>query len=862
MPNRPLLIFPTPITIGRRRRPIIPPTVHFPEFNRQKERLVPKFENVGRAFDARRAELLTQPTGAIPEQVLVLETVGGIDDFMTAVRSIPGMEWLGEWDEEDIAPDEDFYSDEEHREKLLSGRLYLVMTNQSAISELLSMWDRYKADPAAALPYGRAKWKKMFQLLREIRPWGLRDRLLDTGILHDWKIRVAKGFDVVHFETELWYKENEVTRNQSAEVIRRLLSDKGGTLIKQSIIPEIRYHGILAELPVSSIQEIIDNPNTQLVRCDQVMFFRPSGQAAVGIPQDESLPGPGIPESAGPSGSPLIALLDGLPLENHELLAGRLIIDDPDNWSRDYPPHERFHGTAMASLIVHDELDSGQIPLNTPIYVRPILKPESSDWHDTKVESVPEDELPIDLVHRAVKRMIEGERGEPPVAPTVKIVNLSVCDPSRPLLNYLSPWARLLDWLSWRYNLLFVVSVGNQGEDIELSTQREDLRTLEAEELEAEVIRSVARNYMRRRILSPSEAINAISVAGSNEDLAPAREISPLISPLSSAAMPSPFNSLGLGFRRSIKPDVVYRGGKQLFLEKLGNTHEKATLVMSNSSLPPGQRAASPGRLAGELSATRYSRGTSNAAALTSRVAAQLYAVLDNLRRGSAAETIDDRYMPVLLKALAVHSSSWGEAQGILENLLRPISQPRKLRENINRFLGFGHIMPDRVYSSTDQRATLIGFSSIGYDEGHLYSVPLPPSLSGQRIWRRLVITLAWFTPINPSHRAYRRAALSFDTPREVLQQLSVNREESDNNAVKRGTVQHEIFEGEKASVFVEGDMLEIRINCRADAGDLTDTVPYAIVATLEVAEGIEIPIYDEIQTRIRPAVPIRPTPL
>ena len=154
------------------------------------------------------------------------------------------------------------------------------------------------------------------------------------------------------------------------------------------------------------------------------------------------------------------------------------------------------------------------------------------------------------------------------------------------------------------------------------------------------------------------------------------------------------------------------------------------------------------------------------------------------------------------------------------------------------------------------------GVSSIGHDEGHLYSVPLPPSLSGQGIWRRLIITLAWFTPINPSHRAYRRAALSFDSPKEVLQQLLVNREESDHNAVKRGTVQHEIFEGEKASIFAEGDILKIQVNCRADAGDLVDVVPYAIVATLEIAEGIDISIYNEIQTRIRPAVPVRPTPI
>ncbi len=208
---------------------------------------------------------------------------------------------------------------------------------------------------------------------------------------------------------------------------------------------------------------------------------------------------------------------------------------------------------------------------------------------------------------------------------------------------------------------------------------------------------------------------------------------------------------------------------------------------------------------------------------------------------------------------LIVHSTSWGETQFILESLLKSISQPRKLKENINRFLGYGHVTPDRVYFCTDQRTTLIGCSAIGHDEGHIYTVPLPPSLSGQKIWRRLVVTLAWFSPINPSHRSYRKAALWFEPPKE---ELLVDRQESDWQSVKRGTVQHEILEGEKASAFIEDQALEIIVNCRADAGELSETVPYAIAATLEIAEGIDISIYNEIQTRVRPTVQVRPRPL
>jgi hypothetical protein len=67
---------------------------------------------------------------------------------------------------------------------------------------------------------------------------------------------------------------------------------------------------------------------------------------------------------------------------------------------------------------------------------------------------------------------------------------------------------------------------------------------------------------------------------------------------------------------------------------------------------------------------------------------------------------------------------------------------------------------------------------------------------------------------------------------------------QADWHAVQRGTVQHEILEGEKAAAFIDGDNLEIQVNCRADAGVLEDMVPYALATTLEVAEEINIDIY------------------
>ncbi len=90
---------------------------------------------------------------------------------------------------------------------------------------------------------------------------------------------------------------------------------------------------------------------------------------------------------------------------------------------------------------------------------------------------------------------------------------------------------------------------------------------------------------------------------------------------------------------------------------------------------------------------------------------------------------------------------------------------------------------------------------------------------------------------------------------------MKVKRQQAESRAVKRGTVQHEVLEGEQASAFVEDDNLVIQVNCTSDAGILADSVPYALVTTLEVAEDIDIPIYDEVRARI-PAAQVRVTPV
>jgi hypothetical protein len=231
-----------------------------------------------------------------------------------------------------------------------------------------------------------------------------------------------------------------------------------------------------------------------------------------------------------------------------------------------------------------------------------------------------------------------------------------------------------------------------------------------------------------------------------------------------------------------------------------------------------------------------------------SRAAGMLYEVLDELRADPGGEIIDTVPRSVWLKALLAHGADWGDAGLRLEDLLRTPGNSRQFKEYLTRLIGYGAVDVSRVRECTAYRATAISGGVLSVDQAHTHRYPLPPSLSGQRGRRRLTLTLAWLSPVNPRHQAWRRADLWFAPPKDPLQ---VERRQADWRAARRGTLQHEVLEGDEAAVFVDGDNLEIQVNCRAEAGTLEEGVPYTLIITLEAAEEIGVPIYDEVRVRV-----------
>lgn len=867
MPEKPILIFPAATTARRARLPPSgPPRPPRPSQARQRQRLSTRFQALERQFGT----IQVGTEGIDPEQVIVLETIGSLSNFQNVVRRIPGMEWLGDFDADIEADDPGFLSDGTDAAEL-KGRLFVVAANRSAYTELLQRWNQWVQTANEKLPRNYGALAEVFKYLNDVRLWGASDRVHATGVVHWWEAGLASNVPTIRFDVELWCRSQPAGRDAAFRRIQSATETAGGQCIKQSQIPEIDYHGVLMEIPAPTIREAVDALNTggdtRFLRLIDVKYFAPMGQASIasipeGAPMQPS-------EQPAPTEEPVAALLDGLPLANHAVLQGRLRIDDPDDYGARYQVGEHKHGTAMASLVTHGELDAGEPTLDSLVYVRPVMVPGSPDHNNQRWETFPPNELPVDLIHRAVRRMFEDDGQTPAQARSVKIINLSLGDASQLFDRHMSPWARLLDWLSWKYHVLFIVSAGNHLETITIPVPPAAVSDLSDDDLRAHTLRSMAHQRAQRRLLAPAESINAVTIGALHAQTSPDTPPTHFVDLLRQAALPSPVSSIASGFRRGIKPEVLVPGGRRHYTPRIPTTGTNAVFEISNASAQPGQLVAAPGGAAVPPRHATRSSGTSNAAALTTRRAIHFLSDIVQMRTEPGGDVLTDDRLAVVLKAMLVHGASWGEWPEFINQVFNDTDNGMERwwrnKRNCERLLGYGPVDFDRGTVCSDQRVILLGCGELRTDEGHIYDVPLPPALHAQTVRRRLTITLAWLSPVNPRHRNYRVADLWFDPPQND-EYLLVRRTDVDHDAVTRGTVQHEVLEGEKSVAITETDTMPIQVNCRADgASKLIHAVPYALLVSLETASPLAVSIYNQIRAeinrkrepaRIRPALP------
>lgn len=805
------------------------PRVSFRNESERVGRIDSRFEEAVAAFGA-EVQLVESVQAADPQLVLVFEALDERADLAAVAQKL-GLEILVE-SEGAIEPTEDYQLiSKKPRDPFIGSCLHAVCLNQTALDNLMSLWTTWKRNQS--LPYGYSPLRELFAHLKDLRLWGPQDRLK----MLDWDEHFAGRItDQPHaLEIELWYRRSPQTRLASQREVTALVEQAGGQVHASAVIEQIGYHGLKCTVPTHVLLDLARGNfgSVQVVRSANVMYLRVTGQGLpiIGPPVDAT-PGQDSPI---PTTEPVVCLLDGVPAANHPLLRDRVIVHDPDDLLSNATVEELKHGTWMASAAIWGDRGSNEPAASRPVLVRPILTP-SNETAD-RSEELPAVELVPDLMWRVFRELFDGEGAEGPAGPQIAVVNLSVGDPASPFDSILSSWARIIDWLSYEYGVLVVVSVGNHPRlRLEPRNSRE-IAELVGEERRQAVLDAQEREQTNRRPLAPAESVNALAVGALHDDASGTNPQGYALDPADGLVSLSPISATGSGYRRSIKPDLVANGGRVIFRDP--PTPEDSVSFASLSSIGPGIRVATPTQ-----NKEAFIAGTSPAAALVTRQAARIHDLIDEI---TAGRSITRRQRASAIKALLIHGT------GFLPNLS---TQPLA-RESA---LGNGMIQRDYAEGCATNEAVVLFVGSIGAAQEQELLFPLPDGL-GVREAKRIDATLAWLSPVNWRHRQYRRASLSFVKPAGSIPKLQTpSGLSADTTTRGASTVQHQSWELTSAFGSGQGSDMAVRVKCYEQAGGLAgQQVDFAVALSLWVAPTVNVDIYSQVKTQIETRVAVRP---
>lgn len=700
---------------------------------RQVQEFGPKFDRLRDVLesDPQGLSLRADPTALAPERLLVFELRGDVAGFASAVSKMQGhLEFI---DEEALA------QDEEDKDPVA----YLLVPDMTAMRQIESLWRRWQS--GGRLGHGYTPWEHVFALLRDLRPWGPQDRVDQQDALTlSSELSELRMDATLRIEIELVFRQSEEQAEQAEALLRSELLAVGGRVVSQCRIPQIGYHACLVDLPVPEVRSILDRNG--IAKVESVMHIRPQSLATK-LETADTEPIGEIPQ-VGALGDPILALLDGVPVANHPLLARHLTVDDPFGYEGLTAVADRKHGTAMASLIVHGDRNRREAPLPRRIHVVPVMTAEPGH-----IEGFHSDRLIVDVVYRAVRSMrAEAEAS----APGVLIVNLSLGNPRQPFHRTLSAWAKLLDRMAYEYGILFIVSAGNVGDAFEMPayatrTALEDSAPIPRAKA---VLGAVGGLMGQRRLFAPAETVNGVTVGACNHDDVPdadrAIAARSSVEPYPNIEMANPSSALGPGFGAAVKPDILMPGARERLM-MLGNPSGVLKVEPARLSRSAGLRVAAPPTPSDEQFEF-YTNGTSAAAALASRTCHRIHDALEAVY-GDAFRALTHRQRAVLLKALLAHTAQWPQATAaMIREVLGPADGRQHIRQkdNIRRFLGYGIVDADEATACADDRATFWATGEIAENQVMRIPIPIPTAMSGQARPHALVATAAWFTPTKP----------------------------------------------------------------------------------------------------------------
>lgn len=832
-PDKPLLRLNEPREVARRRSGGGGTAAR--QFDRRDQARVhgPAFQRLHNILDRPDAalQLRADANALAPERLLVFEVTGSVQNFANAVSRIGGLEFAGE---EELEADEDDENPE----------LYLLVPQLAALREIVSLWQGWER--TGTVPRNYTPWRDLFLQLKKVRPWGPADRVspLNRDYFREM-IDGAPDVELIRIEVELVFRASAVASEAAEQDLSVRVIQRGGQVIHRSRRAEFAYHALLVDIPAAEVRRIAELEPASLAGVDSVASIVPqSAEVPIGAADRVDMD---VARPMALNMEPIAAVLDAVPVQAHPLLADRLIVDDPDDLEAQ-SVGLRVHGTAMASIVIHGDLNDPPSPISRRVYLRPVMYA-----HALGGEIFANDRLVIDVIVEAVMRMRANG------GPQVVLVNLSLGDRTKPFLGKISTWARALDYLAFTYGILFLVSAGNTLDHINIGDFADGAAFMAAapEDRARAVFRGLDSQKADRRLLAPADSVNSLTIGSwhkdSSQDVFPGASPFP---PYNIHDMPNLSSRLGPGLRRGTKPEALFAGGRQ----RVRLDPVAAPPILVPHPLPArywGLKVAAPPE--NGVMGLHFTIGTSAATALATHSAHRIYDALEAAYpQLVAGMPLSER--ATLLKALLVHSASWRCSEGFIRAVIDPeaMLHHEHWRREVCRHLGYGFVDPEDGIACANDRATMWATGSLMPEASLTFDVPVPAVLAANARVREIRATLAWFTPIRPGHLAYRAVKLKIASlERDSLQTVGVNTTtgQPSNSQSESGTIVHRRWRGEHVGVAHASIALQIQRE-RNQGAPIDEATPFGLAVTIEMPGALQV--YDQVRAGIQ----IQPRPL
>jgi hypothetical protein len=780
-------------------------------------------------------QLRADANSLAPERLLVFEVTGSVQNFVNAVSRIPGLEFAGE---EELAPDE---FDE-------NPEFYLLVPQLDALRQIVSLWQEWRRTGTA--PRNFTPWRDLFAQLRSVRPWGPADRV--SPLNRDYfrhSVDGAPDSELVRIEIELVFRTSADAAQAAETSVTDHIRRNGGAIIARSRRPEFAYHALLADVPAGEIRRIADLDPASLAGADPVASIVPQSvgapiEAADPIALNETRPDARIDD-------PIAAVFDAVPVQAHPLLAGRVAIDDPANLEA-RSVGRRVHGTAMASIALHGDLNDPPTPIRRRVYFRPVMyAPALGD------EIFDNDRLVVDVIVEAVMRMRAND------GPNVIVISLSLGDRTKPFAGKISTWARALDYLAFTYGILFLVSAGNVHEGVSMHefTDAAAFEAASTVERAHGAFRGIDAMKADRRLLAPADSLNALTIGAWHRDSSTEvfRGASPFV-PYDSKDMPNLSSRLGPGLRRSVKPEALFAGGRQ----RARLDPVAAPPILVSHSLPSrfwGLKVAAPPE--NGAIGLHFTIGTSAATALATHSAHRIFDALEDAYPDMIAR------MPLaeracLLKVLLVHAASWRGSESFIRSVIDPDDElhHEHWRREVCRHLGYGFVDPEDAIACAADRATMWATGTVEPGGSTTFDVPIPAIFGNNANPREVRATLAWFAPTRPGYLAYRAVKLRIPSLQaDALESAGVDTmsDQPTNSQSESGTVVHRRWRDGKIGGAPGGATIPVQVQRERDQSALAiEAIAFGLAVTVEMPGAIQV--YDQIlpSIHVRPRLRVR----